>query len=84
MKVLLVPKSRAKKYNADIIIRIPGEEPFIDPALISRGIELHLKEQPDYVILLAWHYAESIMEQLKSRGLKSTFVIPLPDLKIVT
>jgi len=46
--------------------------------------EILLKEQPDYVILLAWHYAESIMEQLKSRGLKSTFVIPLPDLKIVT
>ena len=46
--------------------------------------EILLKDQPDYVILLAWHYAESIMEQLKSRGLKSTFVIPLPDLKIVT
>ena len=45
--------------------------------------EILIKDQPDYVILLAWHYAESIMEQLKSRGLKSTFVIPLPDLTIV-
>ena len=45
--------------------------------------EILLKEQPDYVILLAWHLAEPIMEQLKTRGLKSNFIIPLPDLKIV-
>ena len=45
--------------------------------------EILIKDQPDYVILLAWHYADSIIEQLKSRGLKSTFVIPLPDLTIV-
>jgi len=45
--------------------------------------EILVKEQPDYVILLAWHYAEPIMEQLRKRGLKSKFVIPLPDLKVV-
>lgn len=42
-----------------------------------------IDEQPDYVVLMAWHYAQPIMEQLKARGLKSNFVIPLPDLKIV-
>ncbi len=42
-----------------------------------------IDEQPDYVILLAWHYAKPIMEQLKARGLKSDFVIPLPDFKII-
>lgn len=42
-----------------------------------------IEDQPDYVILLAWHYAEPIMEQLKDRGLKSDFVIPLPDFRIV-
>lgn len=45
--------------------------------------EVLLKEQPAYVVLLAWHYAKPIMEQLKARGLKSDFVIPLPDFKIV-
>jgi len=45
--------------------------------------EILIKEQPDYVILLAWHYAEPIMQQLKERGLKSDFIIPLPDLKVV-
>lgn len=42
-----------------------------------------IDEQPDFAVLLAWHYAKPIMEQLKARGLKSDFVIPLPDFKIV-
>ncbi|MDO8638243.1 MAG: class I SAM-dependent methyltransferase [Candidatus Daviesbacteria bacterium] len=42
-----------------------------------------IDEQPDFVVLLAWHYAKPIMEQLKERGLKSDFVIPLPDFKII-
>lgn len=42
-----------------------------------------IDEQPDFVVLLAWHYAKPIMEQLKIRGLKSDFVVPLPDFKIV-
>lgn len=41
------------------------------------------KEQPDFVVLLAWHYAQPIMKRLKSAGLKSDFIIPLPDFKIV-
>jgi SAM-dependent methyltransferase len=45
--------------------------------------EILIQEQPDYVLLLAWHYAEPIMKQLKARGLKSNFIIPLPDLKVV-
>ena len=45
--------------------------------------EILIQEQPDYVVLLAWHYATPIMNQLKERGLKSNFVIPLPDLKIL-
>ncbi len=42
-----------------------------------------IKEQPNFVVLLAWHYAKPIMEQLKARGLKSDFILPLPDFKIV-
>lgn len=42
-----------------------------------------IDEQPDFVVILAWHYAKPIMEQLKMRGLKSDFIIPLPDFKIV-
>jgi hypothetical protein len=40
-------------------------------------------EQPDYVLILAWHYSKPIIEQLKQRGLKSKFIIPLPEVNIV-
>lgn len=51
--------------------------------IIVLNNEILIKEQPDYVVLLAWHYAKPIMQQLKARGLTSDFVIPLPDFKIV-
>ncbi len=41
------------------------------------------REQPNYVVNLAWHYAIPIMERLKARGLKSDFIVPLPDFRIV-
>lgn len=42
-----------------------------------------LKEQPDYVLLLAWHYAKPITEQLRERGLQSKFVMPLPKFEVI-
>ncbi len=42
-----------------------------------------IDEQPDYVVLLAWHYAEPIMKQLRDRGLRSKFVVPMPQFKII-
>ena len=45
--------------------------------------EILIKEQPDYVVLLAWHYAQPIMDQLKERGLKSKFIVPLPDMTLL-
>lgn len=42
-----------------------------------------IEEQPDYVVLLAWHYAQPIAEQLRARGLKSKFVTPLPDVRVL-
>lgn len=42
-----------------------------------------IDEQPEYVVLLAWHYAEPIMQQLRARGLKSKFIMPLPEFTIL-
>lgn len=38
-----------------------------------------IDDQPDDVVLLAWHYAEPIAQQLRARGLKSRFILPLPE-----
>lgn len=43
-----------------------------------------IEEQPDYVVLLAWHYSEPIAQQLRQRGLKSKLVVPLPVLRILS
>ena len=42
-----------------------------------------IEEQPDCVILFAWHYAEPISRQLRERGLRSEFVVPMPELRVL-
>jgi hypothetical protein len=41
------------------------------------------KEQPDYIVILAWHYARPIADILRHQmGLKSKLVVPLPNVTI--
>lgn len=42
-----------------------------------------IDEQPDYVVLLAWHYGLPIGQQLRARGLRSKLVMPLPQVGIL-
>lgn len=50
--------------------------PVLDEALM-------FEHQPDYAFLLTWHYAEPIIKKLRSRGLKSKIVLPLPTFQIL-
>jgi len=50
--------------------------PVIDESLM-------LKEQPDYALILTWHYAEPIIKHLRAKGLRSKIIIPLPEIKII-
>jgi len=45
--------------------------------------DILFKEQPDYVVLLAWHFADYMIKDLHARGLKSKFVVPLPEFRVV-
>lgn len=55
----------------------PGKHiPVVDNSIL-------FEEQPDYVVLLAWHYAESISAELRRRNLKSKLVQPLPTFKVL-
>lgn len=42
-----------------------------------------IDEQPEHVMLLAWHYARPIAEQLRERGLKSKLYVPMPELTLM-
>ena len=39
--------------------------------------------QPDYVLLLAWHLSNPIIDKWKKRGLKSKFIVPLPKVETI-
>ncbi len=39
-------------------------------------------EQPDYGILLSWHYAEPIIAKLLEKGLRSRIILPLPHVHV--
>jgi len=45
--------------------------------------EILIREQPDYVVLLAWHYGEPITKLLRERGLKSKLIMPLPKVAVL-
>ena len=56
---------------------LPGKKiPIIDNSRL-------FQDQPDYVLILAWHLNEPIIKQLKQKGLKSKFIIPLPEVSII-
>jgi hypothetical protein len=41
------------------------------------------KDQPDYIVIMAWHYARPIAQILRHQmALKSKLVVPLPDVTI--
>lgn len=40
-------------------------------------------EQPEYAVMLSWHYAEPIIKKLRQKGLKSKIILPLPDVQVV-
>jgi hypothetical protein len=42
-----------------------------------------VEEQPDYLVLLSWHYMEPIVQRVRSEGIKSTLLTALPEFAIL-
>lgn len=40
-------------------------------------------EQPDYVLLNAWHYAKPITRRLRQEGVRSKIIVALPDFTVL-
>jgi 2-polyprenyl-3-methyl-5-hydroxy-6-metoxy-1,4-benzoquinol methylase len=73
----LMPYIAEQPTSLKLGLHLPGKHiPVVNNELLFR-------EQPDYVLLLAWHYAGPIAELLRARGLKSRLVVPLPRVCIM-
>jgi hypothetical protein len=42
-----------------------------------------MAEQPDYAMILSWHYATPIIKSLRAKGLRSKIIVPLPDIQVI-
>ena len=75
------------EYLIPYISQLPGSEkvgkympgthiPIVDNSII-------MEDQPDYIVILAWHYGDYIMKNWRAKGLKSKFIMPLPEFHII-
>lgn len=56
---------------------IPGT---VIPVLDEKKL---FEDQPEYALLLSWHIAEELMSNLRRKGFRGRFVIPLPQPRII-
>lgn len=40
-------------------------------------------KQPEYGLILSWHYAKDIIRKLRKKGLRSKIIVPLPEVRVV-
>lgn len=74
--VHLMPYIAEQPTSLKLGMFVPGVHiPIVEDAVL-------LKDQPDYVVLLAWHYGRPIGRLLREMGLKSTLVMPLPEVTL--
>lgn len=56
---------------------LPGKHiPIVDERIL-------FEEQPDYAVMLSWHYHQSIVAKLRERGFKSRIIVPLPEVQVI-
>lgn len=72
----LMPYIAEQSTSLKLGLFLPGQHiPIVDEKRM-------FEEQPDYAIMLSWHYAEAIIRKLREKGLKSTIVLPLPEVHV--
>ena len=45
--------------------------------------EIIFKKKPDYLLLLSWHISKELINNLRKKGFKGKYIIPLPKVKII-
>ncbi|MFO0897204.1 MAG: methyltransferase C-terminal domain-containing protein [Pirellulales bacterium] len=72
----------------DCVVEVAGSRKlgkYVPGTLIPVVDEARLfNEQPDCALLLSWHIAEELMPKLRERGFRGSFLIPLPEPRLVS
>lgn len=74
---VLMPYIAEQSTSLKLGMFLPGKHiPIVDEKRM-------FEENPDYVVMLSWHYSEPIINKLRQKGLKSKIILPLPEVKIL-
>jgi len=72
----LMPYIAEQSSSLKLGLFLPGKHiPIVDESIL-------FEENPDYVVMLSWHYAGPIIKKLREKGLKSKIIMPLPKVSI--
>lgn len=73
----LLPYIAEQSNSLKLGLFLPGKHiPVVDEEII-------FEENPDYVLMLPWHYASAILKHLRRKGLRSKVITPLPYVHIL-
>jgi hypothetical protein len=73
----LMPYIAEQSTSLKLGMYTPGTHiPVVDEAKM-------MAEQPDYAMILSWHYATPIIKSLRAKGLRSKIIVPLPDIQVI-
>jgi hypothetical protein len=73
----LIPYIAEQSTSLKLGLYTPGTHiPVVDEARM-------FDEQPEYGLMLTWHYAAPIVAALRKRGLRSKIIVPLPEIAIL-
>jgi hypothetical protein len=73
----LMPYIAEQSSSLKLGLFLPGKHiPIVDEVRL-------FAEQPDYAVMLSWHYAAPIIRNMRQKGLRSKIAVPLPHFHIV-
>ena len=73
----LLPYIVEQKSSLKLNRFVPGTR---IPVISNECLETN---KPDYLLIFAWHLKDEIIAHLRSRGLKGTCIIPLPEVTLI-
>lgn len=73
----LMPYIAEQATSLKLGLHLPGKHiPIVDERIL-------FEQQPEYVVMLSWHYCEPIVRNLRKKGLRSKIIVPLPEVRIL-